>query len=490
MSRRGVFVTGLLLALSAAAPRAQAPDRSTPPPAGPAPELSIPPIVERTLSNRLRVWIVEMHEVPVVQVALVVHAGSSEDPSGRFGLASMTAAMLDEGAAGRSALEIADAVDFLGAHLSTGSSYDASAVRLGVPVARLGEALPVLADVALRPTFPASELSRLTRERLTALLQARDDPAIVASEALPRLLFGREHRYGTGEAGTPDALRSFTTEDLTAFHSAYFRPDNASLVVVGDVQADEVTKLLERAFGSWGGSGSAKPATLAEAPQPATRRVYIIDDPGAAQSEVRIGSIGVPRSTPDYFPLLVLNTILGGSFTSRLNQNLREEHGYAYGAGSGFAMRRFAGPFAAAAGVQTDKTAEALREFFNELNGILEPVPEEELDKARNLLALGLPAGFETTGDLTARLQEMIVYNLPMDYFPNYVSNLRAVTAGDVARVARKYIRPEQVAVVIVGDRKVIEPDIRVLGLGPVTALGIDDVLGPAPRIAPTGSAR
>jgi zinc protease len=299
------------------------------------------------------------------------------------------------------------------------------------------------------------------------------------------VLFGREHRYGTGELGIAPALEGFVAQDLKAFYAAYYRPDNATLVVVGDVETDAVVSALEEAFGSWRAAGTAvRRAPLATVRQAATRRVYIIDKPGAPQTQIRIGSVGVPRSTPDYFALAVMNTILGDSYTSRLNNNLRETHGYSYGAASGFAMRRFAGPFSAEAGVQTEKTAEALREFFNELNGILEPVPAAELEKAKNLLALGMPGRFETTSDLIGRLQELIVYDLPRDYFSNYVANLQAVTAGDVQRVAREHIRPDRVAVVAVGDRKTIESGIRALDLGPVTVLSVEDILGPAPRVA------
>ena len=471
-----------------AAPGAQAPDRSTPPRTGPPPALDIPLIQERRLSNGLPVWIVEMHEAPVVQLALVVHAGSAEDPSGRFGLASLTAAMLDEGAGERSALEIADGLDFLGAQLSAGSSYDASAVQLGVPVARLEAALPIFADVALRPTFPDVEIDRLKRERLTALLQARDSPSLVASDAFLRVLYGREHRYGTGELGTPAALERFQAAELRGFYEAYFRPDNAHLLAVGDVDPLRLVPLLETAFGTWQRPGSARRATLTTVRQPEKRRVYLVDMPGAPQSQIRIGSVGVPRSTPDYFAVRVLNTVLGGSFTSRLNQNLRETHGYAYGAGSAFATRRFAGPFTAQAGVQTDRTAEALREFFRELDAIREPVPDEELERGRNLLALGLPGAFETTGDLAARLQELIVYELPQDYFSSYVSSLRAVTAADVVRAAREHVRPDRLSVVVVGDRKAIEPGIRALDLGDVTVLSVDDILGPAPRVSTEGT--
>jgi zinc protease len=215
--------------------------------------------------------------------------------------------------------------------------------------------------------------------------------------------------------------------------------------------------------------------------QHAARQIYLVDKPGAAQSQIRIGWIGVPRSTPDFFPLRVLNTILGESFTSRLNNNLREQHGYTYGASSAFDMRAAAGPFYAAAGVQTDKTAEALTEFFNELNGILKPVPAEELARGKNYVALRYPGGFETTGDISRRLEDALVYRLPDDYFSSYVQKIQAVTAADVQRAAEKHIAPGKLAVVVVGDLKVIEPKIQALNLGPITKLTVDDVFGPKP---------
>jgi predicted Zn-dependent peptidase len=215
-------------------------------------------------------------------------------------------------------------------------------------------------------------------------------------------------------------------------------------------------------------------------PARTTRTVYLVDKPGAPQTQIRIGAVGVARSTPDYFPLQVMNTVLGGSFSSRLNMNLREQHGYTYGASSAFDMRAEAGPFAAAAGVQTDKTAESLQEFFKELNGILQLVPADELARARNYVALRFPSGFETTGDISRRLEEVLVYHLPDDYFSKYVENIEAVTAADVQRVARKYVQPDKMAVVVVGDRATIEPKIKALNLGPIDVLTIDQVFGSA----------
>jgi predicted Zn-dependent peptidase len=470
------FLTITLLA--GALPAFAQVDRSVPPKPGPAPQVDMPAVQKRALSNGLPVWIVEHHEVPVAQVDLIVRSGSGADPAGKFGVASLTAAMLDEGAGTRDALAVADAIDFLGAELQTGSSFDASSVRLHVPVSRLGDALPIMVDVALRPTFPQPELERIRQERLTALRQSRDDPAQIIGAAFPLAVFGKGHRYGTGAIGTTETLKAFTAADLRAFHEAHYRPSNAALMVVGDVKPEAVLPMLEQTFGSWKATGAATQAAAVPSPaQVRSRRVVIVDKPGAAQSQIRIGWVGVPRATPDFYSLQVLNTILGGSFTSRLNQNLREEHGYAYGARSIFDMRRVAGTFFAAAGVQTDKTGESVREFFNELTGILKPIPVDEVAKGRNYLALGYARDFETTRDIAGQLAQMYIYDLPGDFFDTYVEKIQAVNVEDVRVAAKKYIQPENFAVVIVGDRKVIEAPVKALGLGPLTFMSVEEAV-------------
>ncbi len=442
--------------LGASATAQQAPDRTHPPQSGPPPALKLPAIQKQKLSNGLPVWIVELHKVPVAQINLVVTSGAAEEPGRKFGVASLAAAMLEQGAGSRSALEIADAIDYLGADLSSGSGFDSSVVRLHVPIARLADALPIMADVALRPAFPKDELERLRQQRLTAMLQTRDDPSSIASAAFSRALFGVEHRYGTSTNGTAETIKALTTDDLRTFYSAAFRPDNATLLVIGDVNAVTALPLLEKHFGSWKASA-------------------------APQSQIRIGWIGAARSTVDYFPLVVMNTLLGGSFSSRLNLNLREQHGYTYGASSQFELRAMAGPFAAGAGVQTDKTSEALKEFFNELTGISKPVPADELSRAKNYIALRYPGTFETTSDISRRLEDAVIYKLPSDYFEKYVQNIQAITAGDVQRVAQKYLAPNRFAVVVVGDEKTIEPGIAALNLGPIKKMTVDDVFGPKP---------
>ncbi len=478
LSRRAATLSTLVVALTLPLAAQQAPDRSKPPTLGRAPALTLPPVQKLTLANGLRLWLLENHEVPLVQANLVVLSGAAADVPGQFGAASMTAAMLDEGAAGKAALALADEVEYLGAQLSTAASFDASVVRLSTPAAKLPDALNLLADVVLAPDFPQQELERLKTERLTALLQARDDPPTLAGIAFPRLLFGPEHRYGTSAGGTEATLKALGIDELRTFHRGHYRPDNAVLIVVGDVTASVIRPLAEKRFGAWKAAGpAAPPFPTRVTPQPGKRQIFIVDKPGAAQSQIRIGLVGVPRATPDYVALDVWNTILGGSFTSRLNSNLREKNGYSYGASSRFDMRRSAGPFQAGAGVQTDKTADALKEFFNELNGMLQPIPADELEKAKNYSALSFPGEFETSGQLALKLEEMAVYDLPETTFTNYVGLVQKVTAADMTRVAKSYLLMDRLAVVIVGDRATIEAPVRATNLGPVTIVPVDDVM-------------
>ena len=484
-----IGAASLLVTLLAAAGIAQnpapaKPDRSKPPALGPVRPLKLPPVQKLKLANGIPVLLVELHEVPVVQVNVFVRAGAGADPLDKPGLASLTADMLDEGAGSRSALQIADELDYLGADLQTFARWDASGVALHVPAKRLAAAMPILADVALRPTFPAAELDRVRKDRLTALLQARDEPPTIASVAFANALYGTKHRYGTPVMGTEVSVRGFSRADLQSFHQRAFQPANAAIIVVGDVAPPSIQKDLDAAFGAWKPASAAAPAAVPAAPQVAERGIWIVDRPGSAQSEIRIGRVGPPRSTEDYFPLTVMNTILGGSFTSRLMQNLRETHGYAYGARSSFDYRLSTGPFIASAAVQTDKTGPAISEFFKELDAIRKTVTEVEVAKAKNYVALSFPSDVETTGDIAVKLGEQFIYGLPDGWLDTYVQKIGAVALGDVQRVASRYVDPDKVAVVIVGDRKKIEPEIRALNLGPIRIRSIEEVFGVAAKRA------
>jgi predicted Zn-dependent peptidase len=470
----------LLLAVAAQPSSGQKPDRSAPPKPGPAPALKLAAIQHFTLKNGLPVVLLEKHEVPLVQINLLVRTGSVMDPAGKSGLAGMVAAMMTEGAGSRSSLQLADAIDFLGARIASTSDQHSSAVRLHTPLARLDSALALFADVILRPAFPPDELDRKRKQRLTSLLQWRDEPRAISSVIYGRTLYTDAHPYGRPAIGTEATLRSFRREDLQQFHGAWFRPNNSILVVVGDVTPVVILPKLEAALGTWK-SGDASAPALPAITQVQKREIIIVDKPGAPQTEVRIGRVGVPRLTGDYYAIVVMNTILGGSFSSRLNQNLREQHGYTYGANSRFDFRPLAGPFTAGAAVQTAVTDKALTEFMKELNGILKPVPDAELERARNYVALKYPGNFQTVDEIAGELEEMVLYGLPDDFFNTYVGRILAVTKDDVQRVAKKYLDPEKVAIVLVGDRKAIEGPVSGLNLGPVRSMTIEDVLGKAP---------
>ncbi len=466
------------LACGLAAPAvAQAPDRSAPPRLGPPPALTLPVIERVTLANGLTVLYMPKREVPLVQINVVVKVGQADDPADRPGLASMTAAMLDEGAGERTALELSDEVEFLGASLFAGGDDHSTTVALHVPRAKLEAALPLLADVVLRPRFDGDELERQRRERLTTMTQWRDEPRAIAQAEYIRALYGDRHPYGRMALGSPASVASMTVEHLRAFHRTWFMPGNAAVIVVGDVALAEIRPMLERAFGGWA-QGAVPARTAPATPQVGRRRVILVDKPGAAQSEIRIGMPAVSRETPDYDALVAMNTVLGGSFTSRLNQKLREEKQYTYGARSGFEFGKYPGPFTAQAAVQTNVTDSALVEFMRELRGIREPVPEDELARARNYAALRFPARFQSVASIANQLEELYVYDLPADYYNGYVQRLLAVSRADARRVARRYIDPDRFTVVVVGDRASIEQGIRALNLGPVEVLTVEDVFG------------
>jgi len=460
----------LLLAAVPAALAAQAPDRTRPPALGPAPALRLPSVQTATLPHGLQLAVVEMHKVPVVDVTLMLDAGAVADPADLPGLATFTANMLDEGAGRRSALEIAEEADFLGARLSTSASYDGAAIALHVPKRQLGPALDLMADVLVRPAFADSEITRQRDLRRTQILQQRDQPVAMAGLAFPSIVFGAQHPYGRAIGGTEASTALLTRDRVSQFYQTHYRPGNAKLLVVGDITLAEAQQLVAERFGAWERGTTPPAAPAATAAAPTARTFYLVDKPGAAQSVIRIGNVGVPRSTADYFPLQVLNTILGGSFTSRLNQNLRETHGYTYGANSQFAMRRMAGPFQAGAAVQSAKTDSSLIEFLRELRRVRdEVVPQAELDKAKAYIALGLPGDFETTSGSASQFRALLDFGLPLDYYNSYVARINAITAADVQRVARQYLDLDHFVIVVVGDRSQIEAGIRALNEGPIS---------------------
>ena len=448
--------------------RSQVIDRTKPPELGPPPRVSLPPIVTRQLANGLKLMIVEQHELPLADFVLLVGSGGTADPTGKTGAANLTAQMLREGTTTRKSLDIADQTSFLGISLFPQASWESSTLSLHTPTAQLDSALALFADVALHPSFPANEFERIKKNRLTELLQLRDQGPAIANLAFPAILYGKAHPYGAPLIGTEATVTGLTTADLQSYYQANFKPNNSTLIIVGDVNPGQIEQKINALFGGWQ-RGEVSQLTYGEPPKSSTTTIYLIDKPGAAQSSFRIGAVGVPRSTKDYFALTVMNTILGGSFSSRLNQNLREARGFTYGAGSRFDMRRAAGPFTASAEIVSAKSDSALLEFIKELNGIRQAVPATELSRAKRYLQLQLPGNFETTQEIAAALVPVALYGLPLDYYNNYVQNIEGVTGADVARVAQQYINPGSLAIVIVGDRKTIEQGLKSTNVGPIS---------------------
>ena len=342
----------------------------------------------------------------------------------------------------------------------------------------LDDALGILADMVVRPAFDADELERVKDERRGRILQRSDRPSALADDAFVRVVYGPDHPYGVPLMGTLQTLEALDRDDVEGFHRARYAPGQGTLVVVGDVTREELDGLLAAAFQGWSGQGvdAVPPPPPSRAPR---RAIYLVDKPGAAQSEIRVGRLAVSRDTDAYFPLSVANTILGGSFTSRLNTRLREDKGYSYGAGSYFDMRRAPGPFEASSAVATPVTDSSVVEFVRELERMgSEEVPSAELDRARNYLALRLPQRFESVQDVAGRLAELALHDVPLDFYEGYVDGVLDVDASDVRDVSIRYLDPGGMVIVIAGDRSVIEAPLKALGLAPVVPLS-DDPISP-----------
>lgn len=448
-------------------------DRTAPPTLGPPPALKLPPVVVRQLPNGLKLMVVERHKLPVADFLLVVPAGATANPANVAGIAGLTAQMLPEGTTTRNALQIADQMAYLGITLHANSGWDATTVSLSTPTAQLDSALALFADVALHPSFPATEFARNKQDRLTDLLQIKDRGPAIADRVFPAIVYGTDSPYGRPASGTEPSVTAMTATDLAAFYKAHFIPNSATMVIVGDVTPAEVERKIGALFGGWT-KGAASPVTVSVPSTLPATNIYLVNKPDAAQSSFRIGGVGVRRATPDYFPIQVMNTALGGSFTSRLNQVLREAKAYTYGASSRFDMRKFAGPFVARSEIVSAKTDSALIDFMAQLRAIRDTMPTTELTKTKRYVELELPSAFETTGDIAQRLADVALYGLPLDYYNDFVANIDAVTQADVQRVAQKYIDPAHMAIVIVGDNKSIEAPLRATNVAPVSVRDIE----------------
>ncbi|MFQ5746623.1 MAG: M16 family metallopeptidase [Gemmatimonadota bacterium] len=439
-------------------------DRTVVPAPGPPPDIRLPEFAHARLGNGLEVYAAERPGLPEVSLRLILEAGAASRPREDAGLAALTGRLLTEGAGGRSAMEMAEWQDRMGAAFAVSVGPDVALASLHSLSETLDDALDLLATAVTAPDFPPDEVLRVRQERLDEIERRRDDPAEVAGEALLGAVYG-PHPYGALAGGTPGAVARIEPEAVRAFHRERYVAGAATLVACGDVAADDFIRRVEKRLGEWPGGGSAAepPATPGAAVE--AGRVLIVDRPGSPQSEIRIGAIGAPRGSEDDPRIEVANAILGGLFNSRVNMNLREDKGWTYGARTSFLARRRAGPFVARAAVETGVTAAAFDELVAEIRGLARrPPDEEELRLARNALTRSLPRQFETSAQITRRFSHLITYRLPLDFWEGYRERIEAVDRAAVVDVVERYLAPERLVFVAVGDAAAHEEALARLG--------------------------
>jgi predicted Zn-dependent peptidase len=470
-------------------------DRSRLPALGPDPSIQFPPFVRHRLDNGLDLWTVEHRDLPVLSLGLLLPVGAAGDPADRPGLAAFAADMLDEGTRGLDSMALHDRLARMGAQLDTEVGSDAQLLSLGTLARFAKEALALLAEIVTQPRFDPEDVRRVRALRLSRLMQLRDVPAALAERLFTARLYGT-HPYGHTPLGTEASLGAIKVEELRDFHTRAWQTSRPVLIAVGDASHEELRELVTDTFaeaGDWRGLPEASAlaaedarfgagTTLAGAPADGPR-LAIIDRPGAAQSELRIGRIAAARSSPHYYALNVMNVALGGSFVSRINLNLREQRAFTYGARSSFEFRVEPGPFSVQTSVETDATAESISEILREITDIAGPRPitPRELERAHAALVRGFPRGFETADQIARYLTQLALHHLPDDHYNQFVPSIKAVTREEATQAARMYLPPDDMKVVIVGDRARLADSLRQLGLGEPTEFSAtaDPVLVP-----------
>lgn len=451
-------------------------DRTRPPEPGKPSRVTFPSFRRERLRNGIPLYIVENHAQSYVSLQLVVRSGASSDGT-IPGLADFSSNLLLSGAGERDAQLLAEEIDFLGATLDAGAGRDETTVSLGVLTSFLPQALELMADVVLRPTFPADEVQRERKHAVASLKQNRSDPAYLAGVQFRRELYG-SGPYGSEIDGTEESLKRITREDCIRFHRAHFTAGNVFFVAAGDVEVPEFTALLERFFGEW--EGAAPPVPEPVAPEePAGVRVVVVNRPGSVQSAMRVGRVVLERRHPDYVPLVIINTLFGGYFNSRINNNLRERNGYTYGARSGVDSLKRRGAFYVAASVGTAVTEPAIAEIFNELRAITsEPVVEEELTMVKNYIVGSQALQTETPGQVASFVRAIALYDLPDDYYQRFPDIVRALDREQLLDVARRYLHPDSMTVVVAGDAAAVAEGLA--RFGPVKVVNDRGVVGVA----------
>ncbi len=436
--------------------------RFTRPSAGAATPVRFPSIVRERFDNGLRVWTIPYGAIPVATATLVVGRGTGDDPADRHGLASLTGDLLDEGAGDLDAIALAEAFARLGTQLDIDVGPDATTVSCSGLSRSLDRTLDLLASVVRRPRLDATDFERVRELRVNRLRQLSRSASTMADRAYVTAVFG-DHAYGHGALGTTAALEAMSVDDARAFWQQHLGPSLATLIVVGDVEAAAVTSAATRAFDTW--EAPVAPAGIEVASTRPDPRIVLVDRPGASQSELRIGHLAPGRSTPDYHALVVLNAVLGGQFTSRINRRLREEKGITYGAHTSFDFRRMAGSFSCDTSVQSDATADAVQDVLQEFEQIrTSVVGADELLAARASLTRGYVRNFETAGQVARAAMQLAVHGLPDDTFDRFVPAVEAITADDVHEVAQRHIRPEDATVVVVGDASACRASLETIG--------------------------
>jgi zinc protease len=422
-----------------------------------------------TLANGLRLLVAPVSKLPLVTVLAIVEAGATAEPAGKQGVACLTAQLLLEGAAGLDGAALADRFERIGASVEASADWDIAGISLTALSAQLPEALGLVRDLLREPTFPDREVARLKEERLAELLQQRAEPRGLADEQFNRAVYEPAARYATPDAGDPASVRALTRDDVAAFYTARYRPAATTLIFAGDVSMAEARMLADSLFGDWTGSREPLPLAGVDAPQhgPLTRVVAKAEAP---QSEVRVGHLGLARSAPDYFDTMVMNAVLGGLFSSRINLNLREAHGYTYGAFSAFEWRRGRGPFVVSTAVKSDVTAAAVQEILGEIDRMRrEEIGPAELTLATSYLDGVFPIRYETTSSIASALATLVTHDLPDDYYDRYRERVRGVTTAGVLRAAQEHLHPDALRIVVVGD-----PAAVAAPLGAVTGQPVD----------------
>jgi len=438
-------------------------DRSTPPKPGPYPKVAFPAFECASISNGLDVWTVSNHDQPIVSLSLYIRGGSACDPRGREGLAASVVDLLTKGTHRRSATKIADEIDFVGGSLSASAGWDALTINVSVLTKYLDVAVDLISDVIQFSTFPEEEIERMRLQRLASLRQAKSDAGFLADVVFSKLVFPG-HPYGQQSGGTERSISEITREDIVRFAKEYITPSDAFVVASGDISPDSFRKLLDTNLSSWSGSARKTPV-LGNAKPLHSRKVGLINREGAVQSALRVGHIGIPRNHPDFIPLSVMNVLLGGYFNSRINLNLREVHGYTYGARSAFDTRMAAGPFAVSTEVRTEVTTRAVEEILSEITRLtVEEVAADELQMVKNYMIGNFPLQIETPQQVAGRVATLVLFGIERDYWDTYREKLSAITSVDLYRVAQQYLHPSTLAIVASGDVQALEAGMGEFG--------------------------